>query len=156
MRTWYLRLSGRVRRIQILSFRKWLATKAMTRRMLSRFPVRYSPASRLASVGSRMSRSCSASSAASPAVRASVRAHTARPAASASSLPSSNGIVPGRTSRHTCKEQQMDTCNKAARLSRKGGKGILHMSVMVYRTHHRQQLAGALQSGGGVVRQLRL
>ncbi len=36
--TWYLRLSGWVRRIQILSRRKWLAIKAMTFFMLMRLP----------------------------------------------------------------------------------------------------------------------
>ncbi len=38
VRTWYLRLSGCVRRIQILSRRKWLAMNAMTFFMLMRLP----------------------------------------------------------------------------------------------------------------------
>mmetsp|Transcript_14446 Transcript_14446/g.39611 ORF Transcript_14446/g.39611 Transcript_14446/m.39611 type:complete len:424 (+) Transcript_14446:1438-2709(+) len=60
--TWYFRWDGLDRLSQILSFLKSDAMYGMIFRMFRRLPVRKSPCSRDASVGSRISRSCSASS----------------------------------------------------------------------------------------------
>mmetsp|Transcript_12313 Transcript_12313/g.51796 ORF Transcript_12313/g.51796 Transcript_12313/m.51796 type:complete len:250 (-) Transcript_12313:1127-1876(-) len=69
--TWYFRWDGLDRLSQILSFLKSEAMYGMILRMFRRLPVRKSPCRRDASVGSRISRSCSASSPESDPVRSS-------------------------------------------------------------------------------------
>ena len=81
--TWYCRLDGALRRIQILSLRYCEAMYVITLRMLMRLPVRKSPRILVRCVGSITRRSCSHSRCASGPVARCTFAHTASAASTA-------------------------------------------------------------------------